>query len=253
MPSHSTTTRVRQSARRLLRQRGVDIVRYPGKFTPVGDLRDLLRHKGVDLVVDIGANVGQYYRFLRDEVDYSGPIGCVEPSATAIDALRTLTSDDPNATVIPVAVGAADGTALLNQYGEGGSSQLNSMLDASAVGMEFSDLLHHPTATEEVEVWTTDRVFDLLSQRFPSTSIALKVDTQGFDLAVLEGLQRWRSSVQVLQLELPWLNIYENAPGFFETLHAAIDLGFGPVGFHKLHRDRKTRQAIEFDCVMVRI
>src|SRR3954466_12945604 len=72
----------------LARRAGVDVVRYP-RGTPVGGhLEDLLGELGVTLVLDVGANVGEYGVLLR-RLGYAGRIVSFEPVAANVEGLRS--------------------------------------------------------------------------------------------------------------------------------------------------------------------
>ncbi len=81
--------------RRMVRARGWDLVRYPGG-RHADHLRGLLLVElGVDLVIDVGANVGQYGTQLRDW-GYRGRIMSFEPMRDEYAALSRLAEADGN-------------------------------------------------------------------------------------------------------------------------------------------------------------
>ena len=67
---------VKDSVLRVSRSFGYDIV--PLRDMKERDftlhLRELLARLEIDCVLDVGANAGQYHDFLRDKVQYDGPI-----------------------------------------------------------------------------------------------------------------------------------------------------------------------------------
>lgn len=87
---------------------------------------------GCDLVLDVGANTGQYAARLR-ELGYGGKILSFEPLPDAHAQLLARAAADPLWEVHPrCALGAAAGTGALNVAGNSVSSSLLPMLDLHA-------------------------------------------------------------------------------------------------------------------------
>jgi len=70
--------KLRQYARKL----GFDVVKYRPTRHPLARTRFLFERFGIDLVLDVGANTGQYARQLR-HTGYRGRIVSFEPLASA--------------------------------------------------------------------------------------------------------------------------------------------------------------------------
>jgi hypothetical protein len=75
----------------------ISIIRY---------LRKLFSRYDIDLVVDVGANKGQYYEFLRKWVMYKGKIISFEPIRENVDILRCKKSNDDRWFIQGVALGS---------------------------------------------------------------------------------------------------------------------------------------------------
>ena len=63
-------------------------------------IKTLLEHHGIDLVLDVGANTGQFGTFLR-ELGYRGTIASFEPIPSAHDQLVQRSKNDPDWIVFP--------------------------------------------------------------------------------------------------------------------------------------------------------
>src|SRR5262249_25228525 len=82
------------------------------------------------LVLDVGANEGQYALFLR-RMGYSGQIISYDPLSFAYEKLRAIAAPDPNWRVGPgVGCGAIDSKWVINVAGNPASSSLLPMLAA---------------------------------------------------------------------------------------------------------------------------
>ena len=125
-----------------------------------------------DVVLDIGANVGVYARYLSSLVGDKGHVHCFEPDADNFrhlaDAVRGLSNVTPN----HAAAGAADGTIDLYL-----SPQL---------GVDHRTYAH---SESDVKVTVPVKSIDgYISGRFPIS--AVKMDVQGFEMSVLDGMEK---------------------------------------------------------------
>src|SRR5476649_2571998 len=86
--------RPRDAARSVLRRFDLDVVRYsPEAFLPLRRLA-ILRQQHVGVVLDVGANAGQYAEKLRSD-GWSGRIVSFEPLTRAYADLERLAAKDP--------------------------------------------------------------------------------------------------------------------------------------------------------------
>ena len=126
MPSARLTRALRRLIRPALRRLGYDVVRFDPRNDPTSHRAALIRERGVDLVLDVGANDGPFARQLR-EAGYRGRIVSFEPQAAAYAALRGAAAADPLWECRNVAVGADEGEVVLNIAANSSSSSLFEM------------------------------------------------------------------------------------------------------------------------------
>ena len=69
------------SAKRMLRRVGIEVSRSPAPNTVAWQLRQIVRLRQIDGVVDVGGHHGEFVTMMRDEVSYRGRIVSFEPSA----------------------------------------------------------------------------------------------------------------------------------------------------------------------------
>src|SRR5262245_57862738 len=99
--------------RLLVRRLGFDVHRFvSGDYATRPDERrlKLLQYHDINLVFDVGANVGQYAINLRNS-GYQGRIVSFEPTLNAFQTLKRLTAGDPSWDAVHCALGDFDGTA----------------------------------------------------------------------------------------------------------------------------------------------
>jgi FkbM family methyltransferase len=240
---------VKDSVLKVSRSLGYDIV-------PLREMRErdfalhlgeLLTHLEIDCVLDVGANIGQYHDFLRDKVLFEGPIVSFEPVSRHVALLKQRAVDDPRWHIEPYALGAKDGSLDINVMV---SDQFSSFLEPDNSRVHEFDGLNVPCRTETVAVKTIDTVLPGLRARLGFKRPYLKLDTQGFDIEVLEGSRQSLSAIPALQSEASVIGIYKGMPGYVETIRYLGDKGFDITGLYPVSRDRSLR-LIEFDCVMI--
>lgn len=240
---------VKDSVLKVSRSMGYDIV--PLREVKERDfalhLGELLAHLEIDCVLDVGANVGQYHDFLRNKVLYRGPIVSFEPVSGHVAQLKQRAADDPNWHIEPYALGAKEGSLDINVMV---SDQFSSFLEPDNSRIQDYDGLNVPSRTETVAVKTIDTVLPELRRRLGFKRPYLKLDTQGFDIEVLEGSRQSLTDIPALQSEASVIGIYKGMPGYMETIGYLGSKGFDVTGFYPVSRDRSMR-LIEFDCVMI--
>ena len=240
---------VRHSVLKVSRALGYDIV--PLREMKERDfalhLRALLDFLKIDCVLDVGANIGQYHDFLRDKVLYCGPIVSFEPVRRHIDLLRDRARADGAWHIEGYALGAEDGNLPINVMV---SDQFSSFLQPDNSCLHDYDRLNVPCHVENVAVRTLDVVLPALQEKLGFRRPYLKLDTQGFDLEVLQGGRHCLPEMRALQTEASVIGIYKGMPGYMDTLRYLSEHGFDVTGFYPVSRDRSLR-LVEFDCVMI--
>jgi len=210
-------------------------------------LHDLFERLAVDRVLDVGANRGQYGRFLRAEVGYHGYIASFEPQSAALKELQARARNDALWKVFGVALGGGPGELPLNVMQE---SAFTSFLapDPSAV-----PTLARSNSVIQVETVPVRRLDDMMKEvRSGSAchSIYLKLDTQGYDLEVIKGASNTLGSIAALQTEVSVLPIYRHMPNWLTSLKTLKEHSFDVTGLFPVSQDPALR-VVEFDCVAV--
>ncbi len=213
----------------------------------VEHLRKLFATFDVDCVIDVGANDGGYARLLRQEVGYSGLLLSFEPVAALAARCRAAAAADPNWLVFDCAAGEEDQEAEIHVSAY---SQLSSLLaPATSLPTHMAPLMAS-SHTEVVQVRRLDNVLPEIQRRFGFRRPYLKIDTQGFDLAVLEGLGEFLPEMVAAQTELSFLPLYKGMPGWRTVIDTLERRQFAVSSMFGVNLDKSMR-AIEFDCVLI--
>lgn len=200
----------------------------------------------IECVIDVGAHRGDYGSFLR-AAGYRGAIVSFEPVERSYRELARNSAGDPAWSIERLALGSRDETREINVVS---STDLSSFCTFTRFGKDAFAAQSKIEQRERVEVRRLDSV---LSQVVAADvgRIFLKIDTQGWDLEVLEGATGCLDRIVALQLEASARPIYEGMPTYLETLGYAASLGFELTDAVPVVRDRRNR-VIEFDCVLGR-
>ena len=201
---------------------------------------DFIADRKIDVVIDVGANVGQFGELLRAG-GYRGRIVSFEPIEAAFQTLSRKAAADGNWEARHCGLGAVPGTAHLHVSG---LSECSSILDLTGIA-ELHDGRIATDHTEEIKIRTLDEVASELSGK-----ILLKIDTQGYEKPVIEGGRQTIHRVMGILMELPVIHMYEGEWQFHEAIKYMSDAGFVPaqiqaVGYH----GKDNVSAVDFDCL----
>ena len=207
-------------------------------------LNRFLAHHGVDLLIDVGANVGQFGREVRDR-GYAGEILSFEPISTVFGELKAEIGDDPLWKARQSALGSSAGSADINVSE---FTVFSSMRRLNDTGLEF-DNRARAVRTETVEVARLDEVMASI----PAQQVFLKIDTQGFEREVLLGATDTLKRCIGVQLELAAEHIYDKIWPMHEAIAFMNQEGFIPAQFKPVNpRKDDPTSALEFDCIFRR-
>lgn len=211
-------------------------------------LQRLLRHFDVDCVFDVGANTGQYATMLRRKAGFSGRIISFEPIPEAAGAVRNKAKGDPLWTLEEMALADTSESRLFHVMAGSEFSSLSAPRNDEVA--RFS-AMNRPVRSIMVQAETLANAFPRLQARYGFKRPFLKMDTQGFDLAVLRGAGDVLSQFVGFQSELSIRRIYEDASDFREAITFYQSLGFDLSAFVPNNAGHFPA-LIEIDCIMVR-
>lgn len=236
---------LRAMARRTANRMGVELRRYPQSVPLYGTVQ-LMRNVGVDLVLDVGANDGGYGSSLR-RLGYGGRIVSFEPTRDAWDRLGCHIAQDPDWKALKVAIGDRDGLAEINVAGNmGHSSSLLPMTDRHTRAVPSSAFV----SAEEVECARLDTLGPVIGVRDARTF--LKIDVQGSEGLVLDGLGEMVEHVVGIQTEMSLTELYSGQIMFRELLDRIESYGFTLTGVLSGFTNHSTGRMLQCDGVFFR-
>jgi FkbM family methyltransferase len=183
----------------------------------------------IDVVLDVGANVGEYAQQLRTD-RFKGRIVSFEPQSAPFRELQRRAAADPRWDCRQLALSDTDGEATMNVSSHTPTSSFLPIKDWLVT--ELPEVGY--VATERARLMRLDSLREELIR--PSDRTLLKVDVQGYELNVLQGARRTLSDIALLECELSLVALYEGSPLLRDMLAWLETAGFRlvsvePTGF----------------------
>jgi FkbM family methyltransferase len=221
---------------RAARRYGLD-VRESSKHP---NLVDFINDRKIDVVLDVGANAGQFGQKLRG-FGYRGAIVSYEPVLSAFKDLERIAEADNKWTAHNFAIGAESGELKIHISA---NSKFTSALRLKDNAQQFHGGII-ADRVESVPVWTLDQVATKCDGK-----ILIKIDTQGFERQVIEGGSKTVARSKGVLMEVPIIALYNNSWRLSEAIEYMDGIGFVPTQIDPVNYHPMDRQAlVEIDCL----
>src|SRR5271170_3147333 len=193
----------RSIIRPILRKMGVDVVRHgpDRRFAPMLRAKWMNDMK-VDIVLDIGANVGDWGEEVR-EYKYFGRVLSIEPVNENFKKLEARAKNDSNWAVLKAAAGPEKTRTKMHVSGDTVSNSILPIKDRLTNAAPDARYVRE----EEVDVITLDSLIG--NQIKPADRVWLKMDAQGYEFSILEGAKALLPQIVGIEIELSVVPLYE--------------------------------------------
>ncbi len=242
-----STLEIRGFFQRLFRRLGWEVQRATNANSERQVLKKVLKLTGADVVLDVGANVGQFGDLLLD-LPFEGTLISFE----AIPQIHKQLAQHAHARSRSWLV--APCAALGSRSGEVEINISENSVSSSVLPMRMTHLVSAPDSryigSQTVNI---ERLDQLAAQYIrPAAKVLIKVDTQGYEMEVLKGADGLWPRAVALQLELSLVPLYDQAPTFLEMLEFTASKGFELFGFVPGFRDQQSGRLLQIDGFFVR-
>ena len=225
---------------------GKEMVAWPAPRAASARLKQLFDLHDINLVLDVGANVGQYAGEMRG-MGYTGRIVSFEPVGVCHEELTKSAASDDAWTIAPrMAVGDSDGEAAINVSNKTDMSSILPMRDETLTALPKSGYV----ATEKVPLRRLDGVFG--DYAAAGDKPYLKIDTQGFERAVLDGAAGVMDRITGVQLEMSLIELYESETTWLGMIDHLAGHGFTPHLIIDGYFSKRLGRQIQADAVFFR-
>jgi FkbM family methyltransferase len=237
---------IKNNIKKIIRIFGIDIKKYNVAESKTVRFGSRLSHHKIDLVLDIGANIGNYGEFIRS-TGYKGIIISFEPLSNAHQTLVLKAKGDRNWQIAPpMALGDKEDLVEINISGNSSSSSLLNMLPSHVETAPESKYI----GKEKVAVKRLDAIDDINIKR--SNHIYLKIDTQGYEMLVLLGANGIMDKIVGIQIEMSIIPLYDGQALYQELLTWLEKQGFEIWDIEPVLYDDKSGRMLQFDGIFYR-
>lgn len=229
----------------LLHRYGVDIVRYPYRSEILKRRMQLISSYGINLIFDVGANIGQYAMQMRG-IGYKGRIISFEPLTSAYKELLKNSKNDPLWDTVNIALGDDNCKSEINISGDSYSSSILDLLPIYAKVTPTSKYI----GKEVILIRKIDSIIDKYYQK--GDKLFLKIDTQGYESKVIEGAKNSMDKITGIQLEMSIVPMYNGGLIFKEMIDLLYKKGYILMSLEPGFTNPATGQLIQFDGIFFR-
>ncbi len=182
----------------------------------------------VDNLIDVGCYNGEALRVYADLMNPKSCFGFEPCYDSYKKALKNTSSIKPcGAKIFNMAVGDQNCPAFLNQYSH---PKRHSILERVGEKSE----IQAPVMMTRLDDWAKKEGVEFLD--------FVKIDTQGFDLNVIQGMGNLIYTVKILIMEMMFDSLeYKNVPTFFDSFSYLDKLGLFFYCFRDIHYDYSGR------------
>lgn len=232
--------------RTLFRKLGLDVRRYVPSTSPTEELIASFRKFDIDLVLDVGANIGQFASEIR-RCGYVGRTVLFEPLSQAHGELLQSRANDPLWEIYPrCALGDHNGEVKINIAGNSYSSSILPMLESHRSAAPESAY----QGNELVPIKTLDAVFGQCLK--DARAVFLKIDTQGFEWQVLDGARDTLPHIKGILVELSLVPLYEGQHLWREVIGRLEAEGFTLWALQPGFSDQASGRTLQIDGIFYR-
>jgi FkbM family methyltransferase len=232
--------------KRFIRYFGFDIRRYNPASSESARLMRILSAHEVNLVLDVGANTGQYCLFLR-EFGYRGKVVSFEPLLSAYEQLLKRSRKDRHWIIAPrTAIGERTGEITLQISGNSQSSSVLNMLDAHICSAPESAYV----GEQQVAMHRLDEI--ARSHVDAARSSYLKIDVQGYESQVLDGASGILPRITGIQIELSLVPLYDRQMLYRAMIDKLDALGYELHAVLPVFSDARSGRLLQMDGIFIR-
>lgn len=236
--------KLKELARQGFRKVGLEVRRHSS--SSISQLIASLDKFDIDLVLDVGANMGQFASEMR-QCGYAKKIVSFEPTSRAYRELVRSSAKDRMWDVYPCcALGDHNGELEINIAGNSLSSSILPMLEAHRNAAPNS-------AYQGKEVVTVKTLDDAARQYIESARAPfLKIDTQGYEWAVLDGAQEVLPKIKGVLVELSLVPLYDGQHLWMDVIARLEAAGFTLWAFQPVFSDQSQGRTLQIDGIFYR-
>ena len=231
--------------KKLTKQMGYVITAYDSMRDPLVIRKSLFETLDIGVVLDVGANVGQYARHLR-ESGYQGRIVSFEPLTSAYKSLAEAATLDSKWTACHCALGSENGTSEIFVSSNSWSSSMLDILPDHTRAAPDSKYVNK----EVISIKALDSLFDEYVSA--GEKVFLKIDTQGYTKQVLSGANNSIGKISGVFVEMSLVPLYAGEPLIGEVITMMYTKGFSLLAIEPEFVDKTSGRLLQVNGLFAR-
>jgi len=200
-----------------------------------------LREKNINYILDVGANEGQFVKELRF-YGYKDKVVSFEPLLEAHKKLTEISKNDNDWEIFrPLALGNKNTKNIINISKNSVSSSILNMSEEHIANAPESRFI----GKQSIEEIKLDDIFNEL--KIENKNLFLKIDTQGYEFQVLEGVQKNLYLFKGILVEVSLLELYEGQKPWLEIINLIQSHGFKLWSVDRGFTNKKNGKTLQMD------
>ncbi len=209
-------------------------------------LVQLLNKNNINLVLDVGANAGQFVKNIRMH-GYNKKIISFEPLLEPYNKLLKISKNDSRWSVYKrCALGDHNEKSSINVSAYDQSSSILSMTSLHSKIKKNSEYV----SKQEINIYKLDSIFNEICSS--KDKIFLKVDTQGYEDKIIDGAKKSLSRIKGILLEASLVELYKGTTLWLDLILKIQKLGFLPWLIDRGFSDNINIRTLQVDIVFLR-
>ncbi len=210
-------------------------------------LEGLIERTPFDLIIDVGANQGQFAKKMR-RMGHKCRIASFEPLSSAFQRLADVAARDNDHIAFPFGLGATNETLDIKISG---NSVSTSLLPLTAMTVD-AEPMTASIGSEQVEIRRLDDIMGDVFTEERLDNVLLKLDVQGFEIAVLNGATAAIRHVTHILTECSFVPVYEGEPLIEDQITWMRERGFRPISMGLGWSNKRTGETYQVDMLFAR-
>jgi FkbM family methyltransferase len=198
----------------------------------------------LDCILDVGAHEGGFAEEMFD-FGYNGKMISFEPIAVNYSVIQKKAENKNNWHTYHMALGNKKSQEFINVSENLVSSSLLDINNEHIVAAPESNYVRK-------EMISINSLDDILLSIEIGDNTMLKIDTQGFEMKVLEGAVESLKKVKAVKVELSSISLYEGGPLFYEVAQFLYENNFLLASLENGFYDPLNYRLLQFDGLFIK-
>ncbi len=198
----------------------------------------------IDLVVDIGANEGQFAKKII-KYGYTKRIVSFEPMKSAFIKLEKNSKKSALWKTVNLGFGKENSFEFLNISKNSVSSSILQVLETSTNVESDTKFI----SREKIKLITLNEY--LSNNEYKDKKIFVKIDTQGYEKNIILGAEKVKDKIKGFLVEMSIVKLYSSEASFNEMIDLLNKLGFELWSLERGFSNKKNGQTLQIDAIFM--